>query len=77
MQQISTSVYKLLHKYCSVLQSLIKFATFDIKEFFSSIKECPLKNAISFAEQHTEISENNKSIIYHARKSLLFNGQHF
>ena len=40
-----------------------------------SIKECLLKNAIYFAEQHTEISENNKTIIFHARKSLLFNGQ--
>ena len=29
---------------------LYKFATFDIKEFYLSIKECLLKNAINFAE---------------------------
>ena len=27
-------------------------------------------------EQHTEISEKDKAIMFHARKSLLFNGQH-
>ena len=48
---------------------LYKFATFDIKE-------CLLKNALNFAEQHTEISEKDKATIFHARKSLLFNGQH-
>ena len=55
---------------------LYKFATFDIKEFYPSIKECLLKNAINFAEQHTKISEKDKAIIFHFRKSLLFNGQH-
>ena len=57
-------------------KNLYKFATFDIKEFYPSIKECLLQNAINFAEQHTEISEKDKAIIFHARKSLLFNGQH-
>ena len=52
---------------------LCKFATFDIKKFYPSIKECLLKNAINFAEKHTKISE---AIIFHTRKSLLFNGQH-
>ena len=34
---------------------------FDIKEFYRSVKECLLKNAINFAEQHhTEISEKTK-----------------
>ena len=55
---------------------LYKFATFDIKESYSSIKECLLKNPINFAEQHTEISEKDKAIIFHTRKSLFFNGQH-
>ena len=53
-----------------------KFSTFDVKEFYPSITERLLKNAINFAEQHTEISEKDKAIIFHARKSLLFNGQH-
>ena len=59
------------------IKHLYKFATFDIKEFYPSIKECLLKNAINVAEQYTEISEKDKAIIFHARKSLLFNGQHF
>ena len=37
---------------------------------------CLLKNVINFAEQHTEIPEKNKAIIFHARKYLLFNGEH-
>ena len=55
---------------------LYKFATFDIKEFYPSIKECLLKNAINFAEQHTEISEKDKAIIYHSRKSLQSNAKY-
>ena len=55
---------------------LYKFATFDIKEFYPSIKECLLKDAINFAEQHTEISEKDNAIIFYARKSLHFHGQH-
>ena len=54
---------------------LYKFPTFDIKEFYPSIKACLSKNAINFAKQHTEISGKDKAIIFHARKSLLFNGQ--
>ena len=55
---------------------LYKFTTFDIKEFYPPIKECLLKNARNFTEQHTKISKKDKAIIFHARKSLLFNGQH-
>ena len=42
----------------------------------SVFKECLLKNAINLPEQHTYTSENDKAIIFHARKYLLFNGQH-
>ena len=34
---------------------LYQFATFDIKEFYLSIAESLLKNAINFAEQHRNI----------------------
>ena len=44
--------------------------------FYPSIKECLLRNAINFTEQHTEISEKDRGVIFHARKSLLFNEQH-
>ena len=57
-------------------KNLYKFPTFDIKEFYPSIKKFLLRNAINFAEQLTEISEKDKVIIFHTRKSLLFNGQH-
>ena len=57
-------------------KNLYKFATFDIKEFNPSVKEYLLKNAINFAEQHSKLSDNDKAIIFHARKYLLFNGQH-
>ena len=57
-------------------EDLHKFATSDVKEFYQSITEHLLKNAINFAEQHTEISEKDKATIFHARKSLLFNLQH-
>ena len=50
--------------------------TFTIFDINSPIKESLLKNTINFAEQHTEISEKDKAIIFHGRKSLLFNGQH-
>ena len=46
------------------------------KEVDSFIKECLLKNAINFAEQHIEIFENGKAIIFHAKKSLPLNSQH-
>ena len=54
---------------------LCKFAIFDIKEFYPSITENLLKKAITFAEAHTLLSDDDKAIIYHARKLLLFNDQ--
>ena len=57
-------------------KNLYKFATFDIKEINPSVKEYLLKNAINFAEQHSKLSDNDKAIIFHARKYLLFKGQH-
>ena len=35
-----------------------------------------IKNDINFAEHYTEISEKDKAIIFHTRKSVLFNDQH-
>ena len=48
------------------------FTCFDIVEFYPSITEELLTSALSFARQHTEISDDDVNIIYHARKSLLF-----
>ena len=52
-----------------------KFVVFDIKEFYPSIKEQLLKEASDFANSYINILKNDKKIINHARKSLLFNKQ--
>ena len=49
-----------------------KFIVFDIKDF-PSIKETLLIKAINFAENLENITNENKVIIRHARKSLLYN----
>ena len=50
-----------------------KFAVFDIKEFYPSIREQLMKEALDFANSYIYIPENDKKIINHARKSFLFN----
>ena len=49
------------------------FIQLDIMEFYPSITETVLDNAISFALQHTSIAEEDLRIIKHCRKSLLYN----
>ena len=56
-------------------KKLHKFVVFDIKKFYPSIKEQLLKEALDFANSYINIPENDKKIINHARKSLLFNKQ--
>ena len=56
-------------------KKLHKFIVLDIKEFYPSIKEPLLKEALDFANSYINIPENDKKIINHARKSLLFNKQ--
>ena len=48
------------------------FTLFGIKDFYPSMKEFFLKNAIQFPVQHTDINKNDFEVIFHARKSLLF-----
>ena len=45
----------------------------DIAEFYASISEEILDNAILFAQQYINIPEKNLCIIKHCRKSLLHN----
>ena len=47
------------------------FICFDIVEFYPSISEDLLKEALSFAKLHTAISQQDTEIIFHSRKSLL------
>ena len=50
-----------------------KFMVFDIKDFYPSISEKLLNDAINFAKQHVNITPEDLEIIHHARKSLLYN----
>ena len=52
-----------------------KFAIFDIKDFYPSISEKLLTNALNFAKEITDISREDMQIMYHARKTLLFSNQ--
>ena len=54
---------------------LHSFLIFDIKDFYSSIKEKLLRKALKFVESYTDISDEGKRIINHSRKSLLFNSK--
>ena len=50
------------------------FTTFDNCEFYPSISENLLRDALNFARQSTEITLEEERVIMHARKPLLFNG---
>ena len=52
---------------------LYKFLQFDIKDFYPSIKETLLNKAIQFAKEHVAITRNEVEVIFHARKSVLYN----
>ena len=49
-----------------------KFISFDIKDFYPPINKELLSKCLSFAETKVQITEDDKKIIYHSRKSLLF-----
>ena len=49
------------------------FIKFDIVEFYPSISEELLERAINYAMSICAISEQQEFIIWHSRKSLLFN----
>ena len=54
-------------------KSQCKFIQLDITEFYPSISEEILDNAILFAQQYINIPEKDMCIIKHCRKSLLYN----
>ena len=45
---------------------------FDIKDFYPSIQEELLNKGLRFAQEYIDITSKDTEIIYHARKSLLF-----
>ena len=50
------------------------FFLFDIVDFYPSISEQLLGLAVNFARTKTRIEDSDIEIIFHARKSLLFEG---
>ena len=50
-----------------------KFIVFDIKDFYPSISKKLLTDALNFAKSKVTITEEETNIVFHARKSLLFN----
>ena len=53
-------------------QAKFKFISSDIKDFYPKITKELLSKCLSFAETKVQITEDNKKIIYHSRKLLLF-----
>ena len=51
---------------------LFKFLMFDIKDFYPSIKEKLLWEAITFAKRYISTPSKDIDTIFHARKSLLY-----
>ena len=49
------------------------FIAFDIVNFYPSISHKLLDDALSFAASYTDISTEDKRIIFHTKQSLLFN----
>lgn len=54
-------------------KKICKFIVFDIKDFYPSINEKLLNNALNFANTILPVTDKQIEIIKHARKSLLFN----
>ena len=52
---------------------LCKFMTFDVTDFYPSISESLLVDAITFASKLSAIISHERETICHSRKSLLFN----
>ena len=46
---------------------------FDIKDFYASVSKELLTDGLTFAETIINLDDHDKKIIYHSRKSLLFN----
>ena len=49
------------------------FISFDVCEFYPSISEDLLNKALDFASKYDKITDDEKHIIHHAKKSTLYN----
>ena len=52
---------------------MYKFLQFDITDFYPFIKETLLHEATQFAKEHVAITRKDVEVIFHARKSVLYN----
>ena len=50
-----------------------KFLMSDIKDFYPSIKEGLLIEALEFAKKHVTIKSKDRETIFHTRKSIFYN----
>ena len=50
----------------------LHFLVADIKAFYPNISETLLKNSLNWASSHTVVTEDERKIILHARRSLLY-----
>ena len=46
---------------------------FDIKDFYPSVKEALLHEAMQFAKEHVPNTRKDIEVIFHAWKSVLYN----
>ena len=53
-------------------KDLQTFTVFVILEFYPSIAEKIFKDAVLFAQTHTNISRKDTEVAFHCRRSLLF-----
>ena len=52
---------------------MYKFLQFDVKDFYPSIKETLLNEAMQFVKEHVPITRKDVEVILHARKLILYN----
>ena len=48
------------------------FTIFDIKDFYPSMKETLLKNAMPFAAEYTDINKNDFEVMHEMQEDLCF-----
>ena len=52
---------------------LHKFQQFNMNDFYPSIQESLLHEAMQFAREHVPITRKDVEVIFHVRKSVLYN----
>ena len=73
LNQYNRFSYQVVRQHTRQIHSLIVIS-FYVVDFYPSISKELLKQALTFASQYDEITENEKHIIIQAKKYLLFNG---